>query len=106
MQIEDLQRVPTLFEVLHQGIDFIAIEQLDELTTQATIAMLTAERTFVFLDQQGGLISYFTELTFAFRFLDVDDGAQMQFTSADMSVIDAAQAKIIQHFSEIIHVSG
>ena len=75
VQIEHLHRVPTLFEVLHQGIDFIAIKQLDELTAQTTVAMLAAERAFVFLDQQGGLIGHFTEFPLAFRFLDVDNGS-------------------------------
>ena len=67
--------------------------------------MLTAERAFVFLDQQGGLVGHLTELALAFRFLDVDDRAQMQFTRADMRMIDAAQAEVVEHLGEVGHVS-
>ena len=67
--------------------------------------MLAAERAFVFLDQQSGLIGHFTEFPLAFRFLDVDNGAQMQLTRADMCMIDATQAKVFEHLGEVGHVS-
>ena len=67
--------------------------------------MLTAERAFVFLDQQGGLVGHLTELALAFRFLDVDDWAQMQFPRADMRMIDAIQAEVVEHLGEVGHVS-
>ena len=105
VQVKDLQRIPTLFEVLHQCIDFITIKQLYELTAQTTVAMFAAERAFVFLDQQSGLIGHFSEFPLAFCFLDVDNGAQMQLTRADMCMINAAQAKVFKHLGEVGHIS-
>ena len=66
--------------------------------------MLTAERAFVFLDQQSGLIGHLTELALTFRLLDVDDRTKMQFTSADMGMIDAAQTEVSKHLGEVGHV--
>ena len=67
--------------------------------------MLAAERAFVFLDQQGSLIGHFTEFPLTFGFLDVDDGAQMQLTRANMGMIDATQVEVFEHLCEVGHIS-
>ena len=98
--------IPAFFEVLHQGVDLVAVEQLYELAAQTAVAVFAAQRAFVFLDQQGGLIGHLAELTFAFGFLDVDDGSQVQFACADMGMVDTAQAKVIEHLCEVGHIGG
>ena len=68
--------------------------------------MFAAQRALVFLDQQGGLVGHLAELSFAFRFLDVDDGSQVQLARADMGMIDTTQAEVIKHRSEVGHIGG
>ena len=91
MEVEYLLWVPTAFQVLHQGIDLVAIEQLDELAAQASVAMFTAQRAFVFLDQQSRLIGHFAKFAFAFCVFDIDDGSQVQLTRADVGMIDSSE---------------
>ena len=63
MQVEDLLGIPAFFEVLHQAVNLVAIEQLDEFATESAVAVLTAERAFVFFDQEGGFVRYFAEFS-------------------------------------------
>ena len=101
-----MQRVPAAFEVLHHGVDLVAIHQLDELAAQPSVAVLAAERALVFLDQQGGFVGHRAELAQTFRFLDIYDRPQMQFARADMGMVDATQAQSFKHFGEVGHIGG
>ena len=106
VQVKDLFGIPAAFQVLHQGIDLVAIKQLYELAAQTAVAVFATERAFVFLDQQGGFVGHLAEFLHPFRLLDVDDGSKMQFSRADVGVIDATQAKVFQHLCEVGHIVG
>ena len=68
--------------------------------------MLAAQRTFVFLDQQRGLVSHFAEFPQTFRLLYINNRSQVQFARADVGVINATQAKVFKHLCEVGHVCG
>ena len=68
--------------------------------------MLSAERAFVFFDQQGGLVSHLAEFLFALSIFNVDDRPQVQFPRADMGMVDATQAEVFKHLGEVGHISG
>ena len=66
--------------------------------------MLAAEAALVLTHQPGRFRGDVPEQFPAFRRLDVQDRAQMQFARADMTVKDAGRVETVQHLAEILHI--
>ena len=66
--------------------------------------MFAAEATAVFAHQQGGIFGHLTEELAVAGLFDVEDGTQVQFASADMAIVDTAEAVALHHLLEFIEV--
>ena len=88
--VEHPIRVPTLFQLAHHLIYLVAIEDGNELASEPTVTMLTAEGALMFLDQKGSVFSHLAEALTVMLLFDIQNGSEVQLTCADVAVIDTA----------------
>ena len=104
VHVEHTVRVPALLHLPHQFVGFLPVDHWDKLATKASVAVFAAEATAVFAHQQGCIFGHLTEELAVAGLFDVEDGTQVQFASADMSIVDTAKAVTLHHLLEFVEV--
>ena len=73
MRIEDIICIPAVFHFTHQLIRLLPVLQRNELSSQSSVAMLSADCTAVFANQQRRLMRNLPEQTPSFFRLQVQN---------------------------------
>ena len=93
-----------MFHLSHELVDLFAVHEWDEFTTQSAITMFPAEAAAVLAHEKRGFFCHLAEELAVVGLLDIKYGAQMEFSGADMAIVNAFESEALHHLLEFVKV--
>lgn len=114
VRVENGFWVPGLLEGAEERVVAAADHAFEKLAAQASVAVFAAEGATVFLDEGGDVLGDLPEEAVAAFGLEVDDGAEVDFTAASVGVVHAFELiafleELVEAgdvFGQVLHVDG
>ena len=104
MEVEDAVGIPALFDLAHELVDGVAVDEGYEFAAETAVAVFAAEAAVVFADKECGFVGDLAEELAVAGLFDVEDGAEVEFAGADMAVVDTFESKALHHLLEVVEI--
>ena len=103
--VENIFRVPALFDLAHEQVILLADHLRDELAAKPAVAVFAAEGAAVFFDEGGDFSGNGAEEVVAFFGFQVDDRPQVDLAAAGMGVVDGVKSIFFEDLVEVADIS-